>query len=696
MKISLDWLNTYLSAPVHADAVDPLLTGHGFPIEDRVALEGGDVMFDVEVTSNRGDVLSHVGAAREIAAAQEGVTLKRPSTELPAEAGPAVQDAVSVKVANTNHCPLYTARVIRGVVVGPSPEWMVKRLEAVGLRSVNNVVDVTNFVLLETGQPLHTFDLATLAGGGVTVRDAVAGESFTALDGSTHKLKAGTLVIADEQKPQALAGVMGGAESAVGDATVDVLLEAGIFDPLAVRASARGYKIASDSSFRFERGVDPRGVEKASRRAAALIVELAGGTVAQGVIRVGAQEAQEEPEPATLSLRVQRTQALLGMPLGADEQAAYLSHLELNPQVEGDVIHVQVPTFRLDLTREVDLIEEIARLHGMENIPVNDKIKIAARAPQMSVRAKRCATDVLVARGFHETITFSFTRPKWAKAFLNADESVVRLAGDHKKDEPMLRPSVLPSLLQCRKVNQDAGNAGVRLFEWASTWVAGQQEGQEGQDAARETRKLALLMDAESGAAGLELAVRSLRSTLDELVAAVGGPEAAAWLAVEPLAADTPQSEAFATAGLLKMQGRIIGRMGLVSDVTRERFGVTVPQVAAELDAAALLALYPPRGGLEPLPKYPGIDRDLSVVVDETVGWHDIQRGVETALPEMLVSVTLEDVYRGKPIAKGQKSVSLRLRFRDPAATLRHEQVDPQVAAVVASLKKAVGAELRG
>ena len=221
--------------------------------------------------------------------------------------------------------------MIRGVSVGPSPAWLAARLEAVGLRAINNVVDVTNYVMLELGQPLHAFDLAKLAqdGGtaGIVVRGATAGEPFAALDGTTHKLAEGSLVIADAAGPQALAGVMGGADSGVTETTTDVVLEAGIFDPLAVRASSRGHKIGTDSSFRFERGVDPRGVDAASRRAAALIAELTGGTVAEGVVRVGG----DEPGPGDLSLRVRRTQALLGMPLGADEQAGYLDRLGLEP-----------------------------------------------------------------------------------------------------------------------------------------------------------------------------------------------------------------------------------------------------------------------------------------------------------------------------------------------------------------------------
>lgn len=684
MKISLHWLNDYLDPPVAADAVDGLLTGHGFPIEDTVPhTEGpakGDTMFDVEVTSNRGDCLSHVGCAREVAAAT-GATLKRPDGSLPApgnEKGPAVDSVTSVDHQNPDACPLYSARVITGVKVGPSPDWLVAKLEAVGLRSVNNVVDVTNFVLLELGQPLHTFDLDKLAGKKIVVRNATQGEKFTAIDGTKHKLRDDMLVIADGEKPQAVAGVMGGLDSEVGDGTTDLLLEAAIFEPLQVRRTSRALKLASDSSFRFERGVDPVGVERASRRAAALILELAGGTLAEGVIRVGPQT--QDPEPHTLTLRAARCNALLGLELSPDQQADYLGRIGLLAQADGDTVIAKIPTFRLDLLREVDLIEEIARLHGMDAIPMKPKIELVARPPQDKVRARRAIGDALVAHGYHETITFSFIRPAVAEPFLANGASSLMLEGDHKKDEPMLRPSVLPSLLQCRKLNQDAGNHGVRLFETASTWnvVDGQTV---------ERVKLALLRDAEDS----DGALRELRGAIDEVVEALGGSSAREQVRVEPM----ENSGVYAAAGRVMLGDQALGEMGLIAPAIRDAMDVQTPQVAAELDVEALLALYPPTREVAALPKFPGIERDLSVIVAEDVAWNRVAAAVSAAGPALLEDLSFVGVYRGKPIPSGQKSVSLRMRFRDPQRTLRHDQVDPQVAAVVKTLGEQVGAELR-
>lgn len=687
MKISLHWLNDYLDPPVAADApgiVDDLLTGHGFPIEDTVSLADGDTLFDVEVTSNRGDCLSHLGVARELAAAT-GATLQRPDCGLPDTAGKPVSEITRVQVREPDACPLYSARVVTGVKVGPSPDWLRAKLQAVGLRPVNNVVDITNFVLLELGQPLHAFDLNKLAGKKVVVRNAEAGEKFTAIDGTKHELRNDMLVIADAEKPQAIAGVMGGADSEVGDDTTDLLLESAIFEPLQVRRTSRALKLASDSSFRFERGVDPAGVERASRRAAALIVELAGGKLAEGVIRIGTPPSESEATPR-ITLRAQRCRALLGLELTASQQADHLNRLELSAKVEGDTVVAHIPSFRLDLRREVDLIEEIARLHGLDAIPIKPKLELVARPPQDTVQAKRLIGDVMVAHGYHETITFSFINPDLATPFLPPEAEALLLEGDHKKDEPMLRPSLLPSLLQCRKLNQDAGNHGVRLFESASTWAV-----VDGQTV--ETVKLALLRDAE-GPGGVDEALRALRGAIDEAVEALGGSAAQRAITIQPM--EPAAAGVFSAAGTVKTGEQTLGVMGLIADATRDRFNVQTPQVAAELEVSALLALYPPTRQVGALPKFPGIERDLSVVVDEAVAWTKIAAAVDDAGPAMLEDLAFLGVYRGKPIPAGRKSVSLRMRFRDPATTLRHEQVDPQVAAVLASLTDAVGAELRG
>ncbi|MEM6260074.1 MAG: phenylalanine--tRNA ligase subunit beta [Planctomycetota bacterium] len=673
MKVSLHWLNRLLTPAIDVDEAEQLLTAGGFPVEEAEPV-GDDTMIDVEVTSNRPDVLSHVGVAREIAARSER-TLDAPACELPAEAGPAVESLASVVNEAEDLCPLYTARVITGVKIGPSPDWLVRALEAVGQRSVNNVVDITNFVLLELGQPLHAFDLNLLAGNKIVVRKATKDEPFEAIDHSNHKLQGDMLVIADSEKPVALAGVMGGAHSEVNDATTDLLIESAMFDELAVRRASRKLKLFSESSFRFERGVDPLGVEKASRRCCELILELAGGTLAKGVIRVG----QDDPVPNVLKLRTQRTRDLLGIDLTDRQQAGLLDALGILATVEGDTLTAIIPSYRLDLTREIDLIEEIARQHGLANIPTRSKINIVAHRPQDNVEAKRTIVETLVAHGYHETITPSLIPLKDAEQFaVNAEPA--SLTSDSRRQDNTLRPAVLPSLLACRKLNQDVGNSEVKLFEIASGWVKRDGTIEEG-------RQLAVIRDAIDP----QQAVSELKGTIAELVHALGGAPASDSLAFET--ADDPWYE---VAAMIRLGDTPAGSFGLLNQPLTDHFGLQTRIASAIIHMETITSVYPPEHAAGELPKYPAIERDLSVVVDEATPWQAIADTVVTADPDLLESTRFVGTYRGKQVGKGKKSVTLRMQFRDPSTTLRHEQVDPQVEAVVKALGEQVGAELRG
>ena len=673
MKVSLNWLNRLLTPAIDVQESERLLTAGGFPVEETEAVSD-DTMIDVEVTSNRPDVLSHVGVAREIAARSER-KLDAPACELPTESGDDVNTLTSVTNDAADLCPLYTARVITGATVGPSPGWLVQALEAVGQRSVNNIVDITNFVLLELGQPLHAFDLAKLAGNKIIVRKATKDEPFEAIDHSKHKLQDDMLVIADGDKPVALAGVMGGAESEVSDTTTDLLIESAMFDELAVRRASRKLKLFSDSSFRFERGVDPMGVEKASRRCCELILELAGGTLAQGMIRVG----QDDPSPTVLTLRTQRTRNLLGIELSAGRQAELLEALGIQATIDGEQLTATIPSYRLDLVREIDLIEEIARQHGLANIPTNDKINIVAHHPQDKVEAKRSIVETLVAHGYHETITPSLVPLKNAEPFLT-DTEPASLNSDMRRKDNTLRPAVLPSLLACRKLNQDVGNADVKLFEIASGWS---KRG----DTIYEGRQLAVIRDAEDA----QRAVSELKGTITELAHALGGAAASDSLSFEKI--DDPWYE---VAAVIKLGEMMTGSVGLTKQALTDHFGLQARVVSALICMENVTSLYPPKHEAGELPKYPAIERDLSVVVDEATPWQQIAETISSANPALLESADFVGTYRGKQVGKGKKSVTLRMQFRDPSTTLRHEQVDPQVETVVKALGEKVGAELRG
>lgn len=674
MNASLNWINAYLDRPIDAEEAEHVLTNVGFPLDGVDPVEGdpSDTLLDVEVTSNRSDVLSHVGVAREIAAAT-GRTLQPPTIELPADTGDAVDMLTSVANDASDLCPLYTARVITGVTIGESPDWLKSRLTAVGLRPVNNVVDITNFVLLELGQPLHAFDMAKLDGRRILVRRASAGEAFTAIDGTNHKLTSDMLVIADASTPQAVAGVMGGHDSEVTEKTTDVLLESATFDPLSVRSTSRALKLSSDSSYRFERGVDPAGIERASQRAAQLIVEIAGGTLADGIVAAGSVDT----ESRHVGMRPSRCDALLGVDLPAERMMELLGSLGLEPHAGGGKINCTIPTHRLDLHREVDLIEEVARLHGFDAIPVEDKITIVARRPQPRVEARKLVSRTLVAHGFCETITFSNLATDTAEAFAG-NLGIVTLDEEKAKAAPALRPSILPSLLVCRKSNQDMGNSNVRLFEIAQTF--GSQT-----DLYAESRKLALLADAEDPAKAL----RSIRGLIEELAASLG-------LGVTITKPDSPVAWAEEAATVVSSDTATpLGIYGIASDETLDRFNIQSPVVLTELDYEALISNHPRQTVVGDLPRYPAIERDISIVVDESTPWSAIAEHIRVAEPALLEDTAFVGVYRGKQMGAGRKSVTLRMTFRDPERTLKHEEVTEQVDAVVARLKDQVNAELR-
>jgi len=679
MKTSLAWLNSYLDAPLTADTAETLLTDVGFPFDgaDELSLStgGADTLLDVEVTSNRSDCLSHLGLAREASAAG-GRSLIAPEITLPEAAGPDVNELTRVESSEPELCPVYTARVITGVKIGPSPKWLIERIEGAGLRPVNNVVDITNFVLLELGQPLHAFDMAKLDGRRIVVRRASAGEKFAAIDGTKHELTDKMLVIADASKPVAVAGVMGGLDSEVADTTTDVLIESAVFDALTVRSTSRKLKLASDSSFRFERGVDPLGIDRASRRAAQLIIELAGGTLAKGVIRVG----RDEPQPAQVAMRIRRCQELLGIDLNAPQIIEYLGKLGLSPEQDADTITCTIPTFRLDLKREVDLIEEIGRSYGYNNIKDHDRLELEVRPPQQNVKARQALSRVLAAHGYHETITPSLLTEAQAKAFCPTFLTTMGLAGDSRRKDKTLRPSLLPSLLNCRKHNQDRGNEGVRLFEIAGIW--GDWEGKP-----CEVTSLATLTDAHDPHEGF----RAARGAIEELVQTLGGDDAARTLAFEPV-----EDPKLSPAAKVMLGGEERGRVGVLNDGLRDTFGLQTPVVLAEVDYEPFVHNYPPKRTVGNLPRFPGIERDLSLILDEAVTWQQVEQAIHEASPAMLEGLQFLTIFRGKQIGKGKKSLSLRMLFRHPDATLRHDEVDPQVGSVVEKLKQAVNAELRG
>lgn len=725
MKISLRWLNTLLRpGDVSAVVAEDVLTDAGFPIEEAVAVSGGsDVMLDVEVTSNRGDVLCHVGVAREIAAvtgrtlvAPAGFDLDDAGGGRGSEVGSA--DGAAVIVESADVCPLFTARVVRGVKVGPSPEWLRRGLEAVGQRSINNVVDVTNWLTFELGQPTHVFDLNKIGVRGSTgqrtlnVRRAQKGESLKLLDGRTIAMRGGEVVIADEHegKPRlvSLAGVMGGSETEVDEGTVDVLFEAATWAPLDVRTSVRRFNTRTDSSYRFERTVDARTVDAAARRGAVLLAEVSGGKVCEEVIRVGPSAASPEPL-RVVTLRPDRCRKILGIDVLTDRMVEILSAHGVGVAREsgggGGVLRCTIPAHRPDLTREIDLIEEVARTTGLSAIPIGETVTVRGGAGPGEIRERATAelTRVLAGLGFFETVTFTFTDRASASLFSPAGVKTLEVSDDRRKAEPALRPSVLPSLLGCRKGNQDAGvdaPGGVRLFELSSVFWQPSGSGHV------ERRVLSLVADVGGGpsATARQSAMRLMRGVIESVATALGGSAVGVdgsnrleFVPAEGNEGESGVPDGFdvASSGVVKLGGQRVGVLGLVSKKALDRFDLRTGAVAAELSLDALLALYPPKGSASALVSFPGIERDVSLVLGEGVRWSAVQELLAGAALDKFESMAFVGVYRGKPLDDGKKSVTVRLRFRDPSRTLRHEEVDPQMDRAVSLCREKLGAELR-
>lgn len=705
-----------------AQEAEDVLTDLGFPIDARETLANGDTRLEVELTSNRGDCLSHVGLAREIAA-RTGRALKVPECELPTGsgvggggAGEPVQKALTLAVEVPEACPRFTARVIRGVRIGPSPAWLVQRLESVGQRSINNVVDATNLVNFEFGQPTHVFDLAKIAGARLTVRWARGAERLTTLDGKGRVLAADQLVIADVERPQSLAGVMGGQDSEVTGATRDVALEAATWDPLVVRRAARAHQLRTDASHRYERRVDARTIDAPAARLARLILELAGGSLCDGVLDVAGTGAMGPIR--SIRLRLSRAESLLGVGFDEREAMRLLQAIGVESRSvpgqagsAGGVLECTAPAHRPDLVAEIDLIEELARVKGYAHVPTKERLAVAVRPVQASERAVAEIGRTLTGLGFFETVTYSFTTPKLARALLEPGTETIEVDDERRKHEPALRPSVLAGLLVCRKANEDArvqapgsggggaggsGGGGVRLFEIASSYA--QRKAGPGQaPATLEQRTVAMVMDVPSAEMGkpasheqTQLAVRHMRGVIEAVSETMGFRSELAFKALSSSPCMDP-----AAGAEVWVRGSRIGSMGLVSAATRRLVDLATPIVACELPLEPLIAAYPPRSSVRPLPTFPGIERDLSLIVAEATTWGEIESLVLRSTPARLEGASFVGVYRGPQAGAGKKSVTLRLRFRDPAKTLRHEEVDPEMKQIMDAATAGLGASVR-
>lgn len=659
----------------------------GEPFVQALGLD--DTTMDVEITSNRGDLLSHLGIARELAAEGDGRAVL---PGLPGEAGltlawkqdaPAVSEGpVSIRIQDPDLCPRYLGAVLRGVKVGPSPAWLQERLRGAGARPINNVVDATNYVMLELGQPLHAFDLAKLGGSSIVVRRARADEkSFTTLDDEERALTPDMLMICDAHRPVAIAGVMGGLHSEVDEGTSDVLLECALFDPKSIRATRRALVMSTDASYRFERGVDPEGMRLAVERAVALIAATAGGVVDGPVLDACARGF----EPRVVRLRLSRIERVLGVPFDAATVRRYLEPLGFRVEREGEgTLDVRIPGFRSwDVTREIDLVEEVARTHGYDAFPAELGPYRPNTVPdhpmfQLEDELRRA----LAGRGLLEAQT---------PAFVPEGEGDVRVANPLNTQEPYVRRAVLPSLLRRVAYNWARGTRDVRLFEIATSF---RKQGA-GEPPREETHLAAVLTGRR------EPPHWSVPEEAFGLWDLKGLAEEVAERAYRGVARVLPAQDAAApwdaAAGFVILDGSDaeVGRAGRVHESSLD-----APVWADEVWAVEvkLPAEVPPRPVQvhQPLPQYPAVERDLALLVPDSVSAATVLEAIRTHGGALLEAVSLFDHYRGSGVPEGMRSVAFNLRFRAPERTLKDKEVDRALKGIVGRLQEELGVELRG
>jgi len=655
------------------------------PCEPGVALAGAlgldDVAVDFEVTPNRPDCLSLFGIAREVKALN-GAALRPPEAGL-AEAGEPAAAAAALDIEDPEGCPRYCARLIRGVRIGPSPTWLRQRLLAVGQRPINNVVDVTNFVMLELGHPLHAFDLALLTDHRIVVRRARAGEQLQTLDGVEHELSDEVLVIADAERPVALAGIMGGANSEVTESTVDILLESACFSPSRVRRGAALMQSQTEASSRFERGADWEMAPRACDRAAALIAELAGGQVAPGLL-----DAYPLPQSAPeVEMRPARAAALLGAPeLDAAECRRILELLGCTVREDGPVLSAQVPTFRPDLDREADLIEEVGRIYGYDRIASSDRLAgpvSAGHTPAYTAAGEARAR--LRALGVDEVVTSTIVERRWVEQFGDSELTAWELANPSTESQDRLRTGLVPSLLDVARRNFNQRAASVCIFELGKRFYTAAD--------GPPVEEMAL--------AGLWSGARTTspwrREQADVDFLDLKGVAECLLEDVEPVfSPGEHQLLRPGHAATISVGGVAIGFIGELCTAAREAFDLANPVYIFELAFAPVADAWRRlERGYQPLPKFPPIERDLAVVLADSVEAAAVAAGIRDVEPELIESVELFDLYTGDQLEAGQKSLAFSIRLRAGDKTLEDRQADEVMARVVAHLEKAFDARQR-
>jgi len=714
--VTTEWLRELVPTNLPAREIGERLSDVGLAVDVYDEIAAGpdgipEARLELEAPTNRGDCWSIVGVARELAAAL-GLKARLPTAKVRTSGDPAAK-SIKVKVEAPDLCPRYTARVVRGVKIGPSPEWMRRRLEAMGIRPISNVVDVTNYVLVELGQPLHAFDMELLGGDkrkSIIVRRAGEGEKLPLLDETTRELMPEDLVIATPERAVALAGVMGGADTEIRDSTTDVLLESAEFNQISTRRTARRHGVATESSVRFEHGVDPVGVEIASRRAAYLLAETSGGKVAPGV--VGPDPKWKAPRIALRHSRVSRLLCGSSATIPDKDIRRTLKslglELEREKKTKSDTVSTWLaPPWRRELAIEVDLIEEVGRVYGYGRIPGRPTMRVFPVTPHPMFEARRRARDCLTALGYTEVCGASFFAPEMARVwrvrsrvsiggpagvgtvplpdFPDGQGEPYTIVNPSRAEENALRPTLLPAVLAAKLANQNQGVLRTRLFEVAPVCVAGQDEAQE---------RIAIV---EDGIEGYDLKPEHLllraKGALEALLHRIGGSG--------KIHVSTPGASlrvhALEKLGKVLVGDQLVGYLGVLSKAMTAELGLrTSPAVMEILNLPDLLPLRSKAPQATELPRFPGIARDVALVMPQEKTWADIGRAAAGISHEWRSTPEFVSIFRGEKIGAGRKSVAFRVIYRAPDRTLADDDVKGPHAEFVQNLCAVLGADVRG
>ncbi|MDW7760784.1 MAG: phenylalanine--tRNA ligase subunit beta [Acidobacteriota bacterium] len=679
MKINLEWIKDYVKADLPPAELVEKLTAIGL-VAESVEDRGGDPVLDLETYANRPDTLGHRGVAREISA-MLGLTFEDPVPPV-AEFSQKTSSLVDIQILDESLCPRYCGLVVKGLKVGPSPEPLRRRIESMGLKPINNVVDVSNAVLFATAQPIHIFDLSRIAGSRIIVRKAQRGEKLRTLEGTTVDLAPDMLVIADEDKPAALAGVIGGEDSGVTESTVDVFIESACFDPVSVRKTARRLGLSTDASYRFERGADIDFAPQAARMAAAMLNAF-GGRASRGVLDV----YPKPRKPRSIVLRRSRVAHLLGVDVPADFIVRLFEALGFKIADERkDVWKLGIPSFRVDIEREADLIEEIARFYGYDRIPsVVTPLRTYEPPRNRKRRTIQKVRDILFHQGFDEVVTYSFSDPE-KEAVIGGDLDPVSLKNPISTRASTLRTNLLMGLLETAAWNTNRGLDGVHIFEIGNIYCRDE-------DVHHENLTLGLLnMGAVGGPHWLEKSRPADLFDLKGAVEAVLGGLRYHLFGFER--ASFPWFED-GTALAVHYRGEKIGSMGRVARKILEKWDLDGEIFTADLNLAAILAKQPPVFRLAPLARFPGAVRDLSILVGRSTGFEEIRKVLNRFEIPLLEGFELSDRYVGPGVPEGKVSVTLRFYFRHPQRTLQTEEVDKAEQSILGHLKTGLQAVLR-